>query len=426
MRVGGIALQLLWFVILVRLLPLEAVGVYSVINSAWILNRALGPIGYEMAFLREGGAQVAQHNYGHAKSYLEYGVKQSLLINTLLYIAVAVGIFIWQDSIRFISLTTLYIALIGSYAYLLFGFYSAAMLTLEKQISAHALESLLLPFSVLASALVMSFFEYLTIDSLIIAQTIIALIIAIIYFILTRRNYGKHRESLTREQQQNYKQLARRLFGTIAFNNLNIRFPVILSPFLIGVAGTALLEAAIRFASLLGVIQWCASFVIAPKLSKVDRNLEAETLQKLLVIGCWLVFIPSFILFLTLAFGGEILLNFIVGDVYVGAYIPMVILSLGYLINSSSGPTTHFYMLLGHEKTTLRISVLETVVTLFLLLTLSHYYGLMGMVVAMSFGLFLRNLCLNIFLEKLISLYSAIWSIRGWKKAISIGKNHAE
>ena len=426
MRVGGIALQLLWFVLLVRLLPLEAVGIYSVVNSLWILTRALGPAGYEIAFLREGGAKVAQHRYSDAKSYLHFGIGKALIFNSMLYAAVGLAAYWWQDSLRFISLSSVYIALIGSYAYLLFGFYSSAMLALEKQISAHALESLLLPFSVMVSAVLMAFSEMLTIDNLIIAQTIIALFIAAIYWMITRHNYGHHREKFTFDAKQEYKQLAKRLFGTIAFNNLNVRLPVVIAPFLIGIAATALLEAAIRFASLLGVIQWCASFVVLPKISKVDTTAEPETLQNLLIIGCWIVFLPSLALFLTLVFGGELLLEYIAGEEYIAAYLPMIILAIGYLINSSSGPTTHFYMLLGYEKTALKISTTETVIALITITVFSHYYGIIGMVTGMSLGLFFRNACLNYKLKDLTTLYSAIWSITGWKHAYQIGVHRAE
>ncbi|MDG1286994.1 MAG: polysaccharide biosynthesis C-terminal domain-containing protein [Rickettsiales bacterium] len=425
MRVGGIALQLLWFVILVRLLPLEAVGVYSVINSIWILTRALGPCGYATGFMREGSTLVSKQKFPKALGYLSFGIRQAFWFNSAFYIFIAIGAYLLRDSIPFISYTTVLWALLAGYAYLLFGFYSSAMLAMEKQISAHALESIILPVSVMLAMVTLHLYEQLTLEHLILTQVAIAITIALIYRFITVKSYGIKITKLTPKQQTNFTALARRLFGTIAFNNLNVRLPVVLSPFLIGIAGTALLEAALRFASLLGVIQWCAAFVIAPKLSKVDTKKEPDTLQELLVMGCWMVFIPACILFLILLFGGDILLNLIAGSEYMDAYIPLVILAFGYLINTSSGPTTHFYMMLGHEKTALKISASETIITMVLLVTLSQWLGIYGMAMGMTLGLIFRNFWLNQKLQKLTKLYSGVWSIKGWKHLFKLVREHA-
>lgn len=425
MRIGGIALQLLWFVILVRLMPQESVGVYSVINSCWILVRALGPLGYDTAFIREGGALIARHDYAQATGLFRYGLKQAAKINILLYALAAGGMMLLNLFATEVSHATLIISLLGALAYLLFGFYSSAMLALEKQVAAHALESLVLPITIIGVTLALHFSDHLTLDTMILSQVGIAALIALAYHLLTHLNYGKSNDKISSERGREFSALARRMFGTLAFNNLNVRLPVIVSPLIIGTAGTALLEAAIRFASLLGVVQWCAAFVIAPKLSKVDASKEPQTLQNLLVVGCWLVFTPCLALFLALLFGGKLLLWLTAGELYLPAYGPMMVLALGYLVNTSSGPTTHFFMMLGHEKTAFRISASETVLTMLMLFALGHMMGIYGISLGMALGLAYRNFWLNYQLEPLTGLYSGVWSLRGCKHMLAVVRGHA-
>ena len=421
MRGSGIALQLLWFILLVRLLPMEQVGLYSVVNSIWLLTRALGPLGQESALIKEGGPLWRDGEKAQIRGLLDYALTRSRLILTLLLLPILLGApYLLSEELMAISNMQLAV-FIGVMGYVSFGLYSSALLVPEKQIAAHAPESILLPLSLMGMTLWMAQEEVLNFERLIFFQAVLSIVISVIYLFLVRRYLGKDIPVLMEDKtRQAFKQLSKRLFGTLALNNLNVRLPVILSPMLIGAAGTALLEAAIRFASLLGVIQWCIAFVISPKLSKVDTEKEPETLQKLLTLGCWLVFLPALGLFGFFLLFGEWMLGFIAGGEYQAAYLSLLIIAFGYLLNTLSGPTTHFYMMLGHEKQACRISAYETALSITLLGVLGYLYGLNGMAFAIMAGLAFRNGWLNLRLYPLTGLHSGVWSIDGWKTLMTL------
>lgn len=51
-RGGGLVLQLLVFLLITRLLPIEAVGYYAMINAGWMMARFMGPLALDQASMR--------------------------------------------------------------------------------------------------------------------------------------------------------------------------------------------------------------------------------------------------------------------------------------------------------------------------------------------------------------------------------------
>lgn len=413
MRMGGIGLQLVWFMLLVRYLPLEAVGVYSVVNTFWILIRALGPLGNDSALIREGGPLAVSQDHAGIRGLLALGIRNSLAINAVCFTVAVLAVHFFLRATLPLTPLALVAIWCGAFGYLLFGFYSSSMLVLERQIAAHALESLCLPIGIILVSGALYWVDALNLESLIVSQAVIAILLCLFYAVIARRYLGNEKTPVPPEQKRQFRALSWRLMGTLAFNNINVRLPVLLSPFLIGTAGTALLETAVRFAALLGIIQWCAGFVIGPKLSKAGDDKPA--LQQLLILGCWIVFLPACALYLFFMFAGGWMLELLASEEYRAAHLPLLLVALGYLINTASGPTNHYYMMLGRERESFRISAAETVFTVVLLVTLGLSFGLWGMSAAIALGLSFRNFWLNWRLYPLTGLHSGIWSPQGWQ-----------
>lgn len=425
MRMAGIGLQFLWFILLVRWLPMEDVGIYSVINSLWIIMRALGACGADQAIIKEGALLAAQQDKGALRSMVHYAIMRSLRVILPIMVCMAAIASLTLDDTRFSLSLYIWISMCGI-AYMLFSIGSSLLLAHEKQLAAHGLESLILPTSLILCCSIAYVTDSLTLQTLLTLQSITALCIAGGYLMLMHRLLGRSSTPLGNRTRAHFNLLSWRLFGTIAFNNLNIRLPILCAPFIIGTAQTALLEMALRFASLLGIVQWCAAFVIAPKLSKLDKNSDKQTMQSLLVTGCWIVFVPALGLFCGFIVLGHWLLGIAGGDAYHAAYPPLIIMALGFLCNASSGATTHYYMMLGHEKQALRISFMETLAVLVMLPIGGMTFGLEGLALAMALGLALRNIWLNTQLESLTGLYSGIWSLRGWQQGRYLATHYRE
>lgn len=416
MRMGGIGLQLLWFMLLVRFLPMEQVGIYSVINVFWVLARALGPLGGDSTLLRKVGPLVNLGEFAKIRGMSHQLWRYALVVIFALCVLIYAGLTLFAADSWPFSLATSIMLIIATLGYVSFSILSTLLLSLEKQIAAHAPESLFLPIGIIIGASLLYISDSLTLERLLLLQGAIVFTVLAGYVFSADTALGSKAEPLEKAEAKELHQLSWRLFGTLAFNNLNVRMPVLFSPLVIMPASIALLETASRFAGLLGIVQWCASFVVAPKLSKIDAKQHPEQLQELLNISCWLVFLPALGLFLSFVFLGEWAIALLVGEEYITAYIPLLFISLGFLINTASGPITHYYMILGHERYSFRFSVGETVVAFTLLILLGSQFGVIGISLAFCCGMAFRNFWLNIMLKPLTGLYSPIWSFWRWSE----------
>ena len=421
MRITGMALQIGWFMLLVRLLPVEQVGIYSIIYTLWFLARVLGTFGADIALIRytpELASQdkhnelVGLHKHIRSKLLLKHGLLHSTVIATLLALN--------HLGISKIPHEYLIYGSLGVLLYTFNGLQSAKLLSKQQQIQAHFPESIILSTLLIVGGFALKGTEHATLPIILMMQLGICVLVYIIYSYFCVKTYAEKPSTPTQDTITQFYGSARKLFGTLCLNNINTRMPLLFIPVLSNVAAAAYYETANRISSMLSLMQWCTSFVVAPMISSAHANNEKKIEQDILVLSCWLVFIPAFIMFLAIVIFGHSIINVVAGFEYHAAYAPMVLLAFAYLVNATSGPTNHIYMLTGHEAISFKISLMETVLTLISMIVLGSLYGLMGVTIAVTLGLVLRNLLLNVMLFKLTGLYSGIWSLRGIKHALSL------
>lgn len=418
-RVGGIGLQLVWFMLLARAAPLETVGLYSVINTIWILTRALGPLGADVAYIRYVAPLLSQDG-GQAKAVgmQRHIIRRCLLIHSVIY-AVCGGTALLAG---IASPEVILLCVAGAYGYMLCGLFAGQLLAAEKQRQANFPESIMLPGLMIASLGVLLVIGEVALVPVLISQVGVIWLIVGVYQWPVRRAYGRLSASPSAEDKRELRQGARQLLGTLTINHVIIRLPVLLCPILVGVAETALVEAATRIAALLGVVQWCAGYVISPLIPKAHARADNAALQSLLVAGCWIVFVPSLLLFIIMTAFGPTILELMAGEAYRAAYLPLMFIATGFLVNAASGPTTHIYMLTQHESVTLRIGMEEVLLMLCVMLAASQAYGLYGLCASVAVGLTYRNWRLNSRLEPLTGLHPGLWSMRSFALAKKLWK----
>ncbi len=409
MRVSGIFLQMLWFILLTKTLPIALVGIYSIIYAVLFLVRALGAFGMDLAFVK----YTPTLSIGEIVTLHRYAVRFCLKVHAIFYIMLLPGVLwlFWQDwqhpHFHLILLT-----LLIAPAYMLNALQSGKLLAKEKQVRAHFPESILLPSGLILITLTLVLVDAHSLLTILTVQTMLVWLVFLLYRFFVRSVYPYQEGAEQTAFLSEFRQTAFRMFGTLALNNLNLRLPILITPLLLGVTATAFLETATRFGSLLGLMQWCMAFVVMPIISKTHQAGNIEMQQKLLTISCWLVFLPALALFLLLLLYGIPLITLLTQPEYQAAYLPMILIAAGFLMNAASGPTTHIYMLTGQERVTLRIAIGETALTVFLILVLGSWLGLIGIGWAIFFGLFVRNVWLNVRLHQYTGLYPGIWS---WK-----------
>ena len=418
LRVVGIAFQLGWFMLLVRLLPIEQVGIYSAINSLWLLMRALGPMGSDQALMRrlptllESGEQEKAHGIlQHALTYLLKW--QGLLMLLLL------GAGLIAQSLGMLPLPPEILVLIAavSMLYGINGQQVYVMLATKRPLLANAFEGIWLPLALAGGAALLHLQEMLSLESLLIWQALAMLGFCLFGLWLTHVRLMPHQTiknaALSQQDCTLFALQSRQLLATSAAIHLTMRLPVIAAPFLIGAAQTALLETAMRFATLLGLVAFAAAQVTLPSISAYAEQQKRTELQALLHQASWLIFLPTLGLFGGLALFGEPLISLIAGEEYRAAYAPLMVLSAAYLLAAAAGPMQHLFTMSGLAGIVTKVSLLELLVSVILMLLLAPWLGALGLAAAISFGMALRNGLFHALLPARLQLHAGVLSRSG-------------
>jgi O-antigen/teichoic acid export membrane protein len=416
LRVLGIAFQLGWFMLLVRLLPMEQVGVYAAINAGWLLMRALGPVGSDQALMRRLPELLEAEKFAEAKQWQSAALRFCLLRQSaivLLGLALAIAssaIGLWQP-----SYTLLALAAVVSLFYGINGQQVYVMLAAARPLLANGWETIWLPAALALSALALNAMGLLSLETLLFAQGgIMAAFCAVGLWLVRCMLRGEQPlESLTlcdKTQRREFAQQSYSLFATSAAIHLTMRLPVMLAPFIIGATGTALLETATRFATLLGLVPFAAAQVSLPKISAHAKAGRLAPLQMLLIKGSWLCFVPTLALYAGLCVLGQWLITLLVGAGYEAAYLPMIILGAAYTFGAAAGPMQHVYTMSGKARFITRISLSEMALSLLLILLLGTWFGAIGMATAVAIGMVFRNGLMHWALPKQLQIQAGVFS----------------
>jgi O-antigen/teichoic acid export membrane protein len=156
--------------------------------------------------------------------------------------------------------------------------------------------------------------------------------------------------------------------------------------------GVAALRVAERGAQLVALSLVLVNMVISPHIVRVYRLGDVEQLQRLSRQTARGAFLLALLVALVLIFLGRPIINIVFGAEYVEiAYLPMVILVLGQLVNVAFGSVGVLLAMSGHEKLTLlgQCAGLATIVVLAILLI--PKYSELGAAIASSCGLIVWN-----------------------------------
>jgi len=424
MRVAGIGFQLGWFMLLVRLLPIEQVGLYSAVNAFWMLSRALGPLGSDQALMRRLPALIEEQELSVARRYQRFAAFYLVKWYGLLLIVLSVGALLVQQFVA-LPFSAFLILMIAAVALLnaLNGQQVYVMLAAKRPLLANGFESIGLPLILALLSAILSYYGQLSLTHLLLMQ---ACIIVFFCFVGLYLVYGrilsdtKQAPLLERQDEKDFARQSRHLLATSAMIHINMRLPLIVAPFLIGAAQTALLETAMRFATLLGLVSFAAAQVTLPNISALARQQKQKELQELIYQASWLIFLPSLLLYAILAMLGHTAIILVAGAEYEAAYSLLLLIGVAYVIAAAAGPLQHVFTMSGKTRVVSQISVLEGLASLVLMGLLAPMLGAMGLACAISFGMVLRNGLVHGMLPAKLGLHAGVFSAGGlrwaWQK----------
>ena len=132
--------------------------------------------------------------------------------------------------------------------------------------------------------------------------------------------------------------------------------------------------------------------ITSPIITKNHAKKEYGSIVKLLKSVTLKVFLISLLFSLFLMAIGKTLILTIFGEVFLPAYLPLIILLIGYTIYSTFMSIGAFYSSVGHVKLSYKISFVSAILNIVLNIAFIPKYGIIGAAIATSTSLVVLTL----------------------------------
>jgi len=143
--------------------------------------------------------------------------------------------------------------------------------------------------------------------------------------------------------------------------------------------------------------------IAAPKFSELYWANKHDELQKVILQSTKMMFWSATAIAAVLILGGKSILGIFKGD-FSDAYLPMLILVIGQMVNAATGSVGLFLNMSGNQKILRNTAFISFVVMLILSFILIPQYAILGAAIAASVGIMFWNILCILLVKKKLGL----------------------
>lgn len=381
---AGAGLIFLSEVLIARVLDVSSYGLFATV-MAWIQVLAMvALLGSNHLLLRFVPAYVAAEDWPHLRGLIKHCQRVSIGLGIALFVGCGAILAISHERI---ASDTRWAFLIGM------AILPVAALSLQRQAILRGLHRVAVALTpellvrpaclILAVASLAWVFEIRLGAPHVLAVSALMLILAFglgQYWLrqsMPAQTYASPARSLTHD----WIKIALPLFLIAVLQLLIVRLDIMLLGILQGHDAAGHYAAASRVADLIVFALASANVIVAPLIAGLHARNDLAGMQRMLTLLAWGVTLFTLPLVLVVVFWGRPILGFF-GMGYDVAYVSLLILVGGQVVNALSGPVDFVMSMTGQQVKMLQILATATVLNLLLNLLLIPPFGLTGAAIA--------------------------------------------
>lgn len=357
MKVGYLALTLAGSVVLARALGPEGYGTYAFVLALVTVIAVPAQAGVPALLVRETAKAHACGDWATMKGVWRWATR-FILSTSAAVVAIAVVV-VWTvaDDVDPVTLSTLYAGLLLLPLIALGDARGAALRGLRHIVLGQLPESLIRPAILLLMVGVAWWVTGGVGAAEAMAWHVVAAVVAFLVggAILWR---SRPAETIGVIPDKSAKPQWRRAILPLALitsvQMVSAQAGVLLLGFIRPDAEVGVYKVAASAAALAAFGLQIANVVVQPHIARLHATGDIALLQRLARIGALASTALTLPVFLVFVFAGEALLGLLYGDLYRGAWLPLVILAFGQMVNAAFGSVGLLLSMTGHERDSVR------------------------------------------------------------------------
>ncbi|WP_428482561.1 lipopolysaccharide biosynthesis protein [Pyruvatibacter mobilis] len=393
-RVLGIGIQAPMVIWLARTLPITEMGVFSVAYAYLGLVRYLGPLGLDQIALRriaqdlpDGGRPVPDsvHKVSTHTLVLVTGLNAIVALLAFGILALWAPEGMAAGDYLSISLAMPAFALIGLLAGQTRGLGYNLLAQVPDAIGVHLVFAALLAAFALTSGV--------SLTTVLLCLCVAAWIVLFLQ-VLLRMQIGFRLHTLPGlDDMVGLVREGISVFQATLFSGLSDRAPIFLSSAILGPAATAVMEIAMRFGNVATITTGSVAATLAPRFARYSYDENWSALRQTLRFGVAMATVPAVFYLGLVVFGASWAIDVFLPTEYASAYLPMLCIASGIVINALFGLAINVLIMAGKGATVMYFSLGRLLAVVVGGIVMGQAFGEVGLSVAIVLGIIVRDGC---------------------------------
>jgi O-antigen/teichoic acid export membrane protein len=409
LKLANVGLSFITTVFLARLLSPSDYGMYTLVYAMVSLLFVPSEFGLPTLVVRETARGMLNQDYASVKGVWRWTRRTTTLISLTLVVVTLVGIWLFKDSLTSQRLKTLLwgLALVPLIA---LGDLRGAALSGLHRVAISQLPEFLVRPGIFALLLVIVALDGNPLFSAPLAMALYVISSASAFgigaWLLWRATPLQVRDVLPSYNNRLWllNALPLALIGGLQLINQQASF--LIQGFFLPDAAIGIYRIASQVALLASFGLMTINLVLTPRFATLFAQGDMKTLQYLVTASARVILIINIVLTVGFIIWGKLFLFLAFGSPYETAFIPLVILLVGQLINSGMGSVGLLLNMSGHERETARGLIVAALLNVILNLLLIPRWGINGSSFAASISLIIWNVLLWLAVRKKLGINS--------------------
>lgn len=405
-------------VLLARVLGVDEYGIFATV-LAWIQVLAVVSLmGSNHLLLRYVPSYLATENWKSLRGVLRFSTRSSLVISLAIISVVSALLMLLSNAFE-LSVRVAFIIGISALPFYAFAAQRQAILRgLHRVAPALFPEHIVRPFLLLLMLLVAGS-QYIPVTApMALGMNCLAIGSAsMLGWYWQRKAMPMGMAGLLPAYSQNeWLRVAVPLFLIAGMQILITRLDIIMLGGVIGREQAGIYAAASRISDVVVFALASANSIVAPMIAGMYAKNDMQGLQKVMTSLAKGIFIFTIPLVVFVGIMGTTILG-IFGPAYQAAYVPLIILVIGQMINALSGPVGFLMGMTGHQQQSLYIFSGATMLNIVLNLMLIPSHGMLGAALATGITTVLWNVAMLTFVRRRLGIDSTVLALLRGRKS---------
>lgn len=397
-------------VLLARLLGVGQYGIY-VYAITWLnILAILCLLGFQTSLVRFIAEYNVKQQWGLLRGILRRSTQIVLSFSILVGIIAAIIIFFLRHRLSGELAIAFYIAFGLLPIFALCRLREAALRALK-----HVVQSELL-LKIIRPALLAAFvaFLFMTVSNSLRATHVISCNLAVLVIVFFTGTVLLHKalpEPASQAEpayaQRQWLKVSPPLLLIAGMHIILKRTDIIMIGAILGPDDAGIYSAASRISNLVVFALMAINAILAPMVSELYHTGRKQELQRIITLAARAIFVFTLMVSIALAVSGKFVLS-LFGLEFIIAYVPLLILLCGQIVNALAGSVGLIMTMTGHQNQAGAIVAVSAAVNIMLNALLIPLMGLIGAAISTAFTMVLWNIAMLVYVQRRLGINSTV------------------